>query len=273
MPEMLSTAIQIAREAGALLRQNFGGPLEINHAETHDIKLQLDVECQRLIESRLRAAFPEDSIVGEEESHGDPEAGRRWIVDPLDGTVNFTYQIPHYAVSIARQQRQKVTLPGDPLEGYASDLAVIYDPSRDELFTAERGKGAFLNGRPMRVSARRKMEEAILSVGFSKTPGAIEKGLESYQQLIRRARKIRTMGSAALDLAYVAAGRMEAYMEFKVRLWDIAAGILLVEEAGGRVELRRFLGGEPHTFLALVSNDAVDLRALFEKGCSDLTSC
>ncbi len=267
---MLSTAVQIAREAGDLLRRNFGTRLEIKHAERHDIKLQLDVECQRLIESRLRRAFPNDPIIGEEESHGDPQASRRWVVDPIDGTVNYTYQIPHYCVSIALQERRSGAFSASAPDGYASVLGVVYDPSRDEMFTAEAGRGAFLNGRPIRVSGRGDLGEAILSVGFSKTEGAIGKGIEAYQFLVRRARKIRTMGSAALDLAYVASSRLDAYLEFKVRLWDLAAGILLVEEAGGRVDLRPFKGGEAHTFSSLATNGAVDLQEFFEQGVSAL---
>ncbi|MBI4023575.1 MAG: inositol monophosphatase [Verrucomicrobia bacterium] len=258
---MISVAIRVARDAGRHLWEHFGDAQQINYAETHDIKLQMDVDCQRLIETRLLEAFPSHSIVGEEESHGDPDAEYRWIVDPLDGTVNYTYGIPHYCVSIALQRRnpnaRSPALPG----AFQTVLAVVYDPMRDELFMAEKGGGAFLNGQPLRVSERTRLEETIVSVGFAKTEESLEKGLRFYPFLLRRARKIRTMGSAALDLAYVAGGRLDMYLEFTVKLWDIAAGALLVEEAGGAVELQP-VANAAYTFQTLAWNGKMDWKKL-----------
>ncbi len=253
----LEIAKQSAQEAGRLLKDHFGQVQQVNQAETHDIKLQMDVDCQRLIESRILKAFPDHSIVGEEEDHGDSNAEYRWVVDPLDGTVNYTYAIPHFCVSVALQRRDPKARAA--LAGYESIVGVIYDPMRDELFWAEKGKGAFLNGKPMKVSSRGKMSESILSVGFAKTAETIQEGLHCYKSLVMAALKIRTMGSAALDLAYVAAGRMEMYLEFKVRLWDIAAGILMVEEAGGKVELNA-AGKLPHMFETMGSNGKISWR-------------
>ena len=260
---MLSIAIKIAREAGKLQRDHFGEVQAVNQASHHDIKLQMDVDCERLIERQILQAFPGHSIIGEEESHGDPGSEYRWVVDPLDGTVNYTYGIPHYCVSIALQQRGAATSSlSSALGGYESVVGVVFDPMRDELFTVEKGKGAFLNGKPIRVSDRAQLGEAILSLGFSKTEESIERGLRNYQILVRKARKLRALGSAALDLAYVAAGRIEAYLEFKVSLWDIAAGILLVQEAGGKVDLRPIGGEHQRTFETLATNGKLDLKSV-----------
>ncbi len=258
----LEIAKQSAQKAGKLLREHFGQNQLVNEVETHDIKLQMDVDCQRLIESCILDAFPDHSIVGEEESHGNEKGEYRWVVDPLDGTVNYTYAIPHFCVSVALQRRN----PGarTALGGYESIVGVIYDPMRDELFWAEKGKGAYLNGKRLTVSPRAKISEAILSVGFAKTEETINEGLHYYKSLVKAARKIRTMGSAALDLAYVAAGRMDMYLEFKVRLWDIGAGILLVEEAGGTVEVRA-AGTLPHMFETMASNGKIQWREHVEK--------
>lgn len=262
---MLDTAVRAAREAGRLLAENFGGALKVDRAEKHDVKLELDLRCQRLIGERLAAAFPAHAILGEEESRGSPDAEWRWIVDPLDGTVNYSHAIPHYAVSIALQRRGDG--PGDHAgyAGYATQLGVVYDPARDEMFTATRGGGAFLNARPIRAARRAALDECIVSVGFSKSGVSIDQGLRLYAHLVRHARKIRTMGSAALDLAYVASGRLDAYLEYKVRLWDLAAGALLVREAGGAVDLRPASDVAPHAYSSLTTNGVLDLRAAFEE--------
>ncbi len=255
---MLSIASQIARDAGDFLRNHFGKVQQVKKAETHDIKLQIDVDCQRLIETQLLKAFPKHSIIGEEESYGDSQVEYRWVVDPLDGTVNYNHGIPHFAVSIALQQSNPKAKSASIFGGYELQLGVVYDPMRDELFTTEKGKGTYLNGHPIFVSQRSRIEEAILALGFSKSEESIQRGLPHFQRLIRTARKLRMMGSAALDLAYIACGRLEAYSEFKVQLWDIAAGILMVEEAGGRVELEQ-APDQPHSFKILASNGKVDL--------------
>jgi myo-inositol-1(or 4)-monophosphatase len=255
---MLSTVTDVAREAGQFLRAQFGQIQKVNQSEIHDIKLQIDVDTQRLIESKLMKAFPKSCLVGEEECTGDLTSEYRWVVDPLDGTVNYTYAIPHFCVSIGLQKRNPNAPLASALEGYESVLGVVYDPMRDELFTAEKGKGAFLNGKAIRVSSRKEMNESIFSIGFSKSEESLARGLSYYTFFTRKARKIRTMGSAALDLAYVASGRMEMYLEFKVSLWDIAAGILMVTEAGGLIDLKP-IEGTPYAFETLATN-GIDWR-------------
>jgi myo-inositol-1(or 4)-monophosphatase len=226
---MIYAAITAAQAAGTLLRQRFGHDLHVNATYAHDIKLAVDVESQDLIYKILLDHFPKTRCIGEEgdsNNPGDPNAEVEWIVDPIDGTMNLAMGIPHFCVSIAaREAATKKIL-----------LGVIYDPLRQELFTAERGSGAYLNGIRQKVSTRAKLSEAVLAVGFAKTQESIDHCLKLYQVYGNAARKLRAMGSAALDLAYVATGRLDAYIEQGVNLWDIAAGVVLVEEAGGVVE-------------------------------------
>lgn len=254
---ILEAAIEITREAGLLLRSRFHEPQQVNYAERHDIKLQIDVDCQRLIEERILDRFADHSIIGEEESRGNPDSAYRWIVDPLDGTVNYNHGIPHFAVSVAVQQRVEGRVSHPEWGSYQNVVGVIYDPMREELYHSEKGKGAYLNGVAVRVSQRDELQNTILSVGLSKTPEGMEVGVSRYIKLVRLARKIRNMGSAALDLVYVAAGRLEAYIEAKVGLWDIAAGVLLVEEAGGRVDLKK-VDQEAQSYGIVASNGRID---------------
>lgn len=223
---ILNTAREAALAAGGFIRGHFERELQVDAAEAHDIKLELDRRSQALIESLVLGVFPDHAIYGEEGMRGDPQASDQWIIDPIDGTVNFFYGIPHFAISIAHRRKGVIT------------AGVIYDPMRDELWTASRGGAVMMNGRPLRVSTRTKLSDAIVSVGVSKTEAAIEKGLPVLGQMMRSARKTRMMGSAALDIAYVACGRLDAYIESQISLWDIAAGMLLVEMAGGVVDLK-----------------------------------
>jgi myo-inositol-1(or 4)-monophosphatase len=224
---MIYAAITAAQAAGESLRRAFGHDLKVNSTYAHDIKLAADVECQDLIYKILLEHFPNTRCLGEEGNHpGDPNAQHEWIVDPIDGTMNLAMGIPHFCVSIAARETATERIV----------LGVIYDPLRNELFTAERGSGAYLNGIRLKVSTRTKLSEAVLAVGFAKSQESIDHCLELYKVYGNAARKLRAMGSAALDLAYVAAGRLDAYIEQGVNLWDIAAGVVLVEEAGGVVE-------------------------------------
>ncbi|HXI51166.1 MAG TPA: inositol monophosphatase family protein [Candidatus Saccharimonadales bacterium] len=237
----LRTGIAAARAAGELMRKNLRAVKKINQASQHDIKLELDVRCQRRIELTLRRAFPSVPILGEEGIVGDPETGTRWVVDPIDGTVNFTYGIPHACVSIALQTKSvprgrrasRAAGAGAGDGGFESVLGIIYDPFCNELWTALRGQRARLNGTLIRASRRRRLDEAIIALGFAKERASMDYTLPTFNGLIRRVRKIRIMGAAALSLAYVATGRMDAYLEYGLRLWDIAAGGLIVECAGG----------------------------------------
>jgi myo-inositol-1(or 4)-monophosphatase len=226
---MIYAAITAAEAAGDRLRQAFGHPLHVNETLVHDIKLAADVECQDLIYSILLDHFPKTRCIGEEgdsNNPGDPNAEIEWIVDPIDGTMNLAMGIPHFCVSIAAREAASKKII----------LGVIYDPLRRELFTAQRGSGTYLNGNRVKVSTRTKLNEAVLAVGFAKSQESIDHCLKLYQVYGNAARKLRAMGSAALDMAYVASGRLDAYIEQGVNLWDIAAGIILIEEAGGIVE-------------------------------------
>ena len=244
LKQCLRCATNAARAAGALMRSNLRSAKKVNAATSHDIKLELDVRCQRTIERVLRRAFPEASILGEEGVAGKADAQYRWVVDPIDGTVNFAYGIPHACVSIALQTRNtehgtrnksttRVTRHASRTTDYVTLLGVVYDPFLDEMWTAIRGGPARLNGRVIRVSRRRNIADAVLSTGFAKSRATLERGLPYFNRLARRARKIRIMGAAALALTYVASGRFDAYVERDIRLWDIAAGGLIVECAGG----------------------------------------
>lgn len=226
MNPFLNAATRAAREAGELLRSNFSQPLKVDAEEAHDIKLELDVRSQNLITKVLLAEFPDHGVLGEEglEQSGSKEF--EWVVDPIDGTVNFFYAIPHFCISIALRKKKEIL------------VGVIYDPIREELWQAVREGNARLNGRVIHVSEHSQVAEAIVSVGFSKTSRGIESGMKILDSMVKRARKCRMMGSAALDLAYVATGRFDAYIERSVNWWDIAAGVLLVECAGGKVSIK-----------------------------------
>src|SRR6516162_8438557 len=215
-----------ARAAGKLLRGKFQQPRQVNEALHHDVKLQIDVEAQELIGKLLLEEFPEHALYGEEGIVGDQSSEHQWIVDPLDGTVNYFYGIPHFCISIALRLRKEIV------------VGVIYDPIRDKMWTAQQNETAKLNGRTIHVSDRAKLAEAIISIGLAKTGETINTNFPLLQQMIHRVRKCRVLGSAALDMAYVASGRLDAYIETGISLWDIAAGSLLVQNAGGTVDLR-----------------------------------
>jgi myo-inositol-1(or 4)-monophosphatase len=259
---VLATAVTAARAAGKMMRDNLRETKKINEATQHDIKLELDVRCQKRIERELRRAFPSIPILGEEGILGDPEAPVRWVVDPIDGTVNFSYGIPHACVSIALQvkgstaqvrgSKSKSHGRSRTAGSFCSVVGVVYDPFTDELWTAIRGQPARLNGTIIRVSNRRKLDEAIVALGFAKHGFTLNKMLPTFNALIHRVRKIRIMGAAALALVYVATGRMDAYLEYGLRLWDIAAGGLIVECAGGDF-WSEAVGGE-YTYQILASN-------------------
>lgn len=222
----LHTAIEAARAAGVLIRENFGTVLDVSAYEAHDIKLDLDVRSQELITARLLKEFPDHAIFGEEGIAGNQNSEWQWIVDPIDGTVNYFYGIPHFCISIALRRGEEI------------QLGVIYDPMRDELWEVERGSTPKLNGREISVSQRTNLSDAIVSIGMSKTKTTIAQGMPLLASYVEKVRKCRLMGSAALDLAYVACGRLDAYIEQSVSLWDIAAGKLLVEAAGGSFEMK-----------------------------------
>lgn len=249
----LKVAADAAREVGVLMKKHLRLSKRVNHAEQHDIKLELDVRSQKMIEKRLRAAFPDVAILGEEGTIGDIEASDRFVVDPIDGTVNFTYGIPHACISIALQHQVHAIMGGEhPNSAFETTLGVVYDPFTDEMFTAIRGQVAKLNGKPIRVSERARLDESIISVGFAKSAASLERMLPQFNILVHKVRKIRIMGAAALAMVYVAAGRFDAYVEGSVRLWDIAAGGLILECAGGDF-WNEPVGGD-HTYRIIANN-------------------
>ncbi len=247
MSTFLPLAIEAARAAGVLLRENFGEKLEVNAFEDHDIKLDLDVRSQELITGIILTACPDHAIYGEEGIGGNSESDHQWIIDPIDGTVNYFYGLPHFCISIALRVAGEIV------------LGVVYDPMRDELFEVAKGGPARLNGEVCAVSNRTELKDAVLSVGFAKSKSTIAAGLPLFEKMISRARKCRLMGSAALDLAYIAAGRLDAYIESSVSLWDIAAGQLLVEAAGGKVETHP-REDNPEKLSIIASSGKIDLN-------------
>ena len=252
---MLDTAIEAASEAAKLLRKNFGSALNVNQATQHDIKLEVDVQSQELIARIILADHPDHCILGEESSAGNPQSDVRWVVDPLDGTVNYFYGIPHYAVSIAAQERRGA-------DQWETVLGVVFDPELDELFVSEKGKPSLLNNQPIRVSNRTALSEAIITIGFFKNLDAMNRSLHDFNQMIYKVRKMRLTGSASLDTAYVACGRFDGYVEYSIRLWDIAAGQLIVENAGGRIESKP--AAEPHSFDMRMWNGKIPMHELLE---------
>jgi myo-inositol-1(or 4)-monophosphatase len=249
----LAAAVQAARQAGAVMKKNLHLAKHVNEEHLHDIKLELDVRCQRLIEKTLWKSFPTIPLLGEEGISGDAQAEARWVVDPIDGTVNFTYGIPHACVSIALQERKagpsrESAASSD--EAYQTVVGVVYDPFCDELWTAMRDQPARLNGRVIRASQRRHLREAIVSMGFSKKRETIDRMLPTMERLLYKVRKVRMTGSAALSLVYVATGRFDAYVEAGVRLWDIAAGGLILECAHGEFWKRQIPGGQAYELIA-----------------------
>ena len=227
MTGYLDIARKAATAAGQLLRDHYGGDQQVDAFEDHDIKLHLDVRCQELIAGIILESFPDHTIVGEEGNAGGESGEFQWVVDPIDGTVNYFDGIPHFCVSIALRR------------GSGEDwmLGMIYDPMMNELWAVEAGGIPTLNGVPIQVSQRDEMAQAVVTVGFSKTKESMAAGFDRYREIVGKVRKSRMMGSAALAMAYIASGRLDAYIEEVISLWDIAAGRMLVEAAGGSVEL------------------------------------
>lgn len=233
------------------MNRNFRKAKVINESTRHDIKLELDIRCQEAIEKRLQKDFPHFAILGEEGTTGNIQSEYRWVIDPIDGTVNFTYDIPHACTSIALQKRISDNHAVDDMN-YTTLVGVVHDPFTDETWTAVKGQKARLNSKVISVSPRRKLSDSMITLGFAKKQANISLMLPVFEQLAYKVKKIRMMGAAALSMTYVASGRFDAYLESGVRLWDIAAGGLIIESAGGH------FGHHPidqdHSFRLCVSN-------------------
>ena len=227
MHPMLNIATRTARQAGELIRRYTGDidKLRVQIKDANDFVSEVDKQSEREIIQALKRAYPDHAILGEESGrHGDENAEYQWIIDPLDGTTNFLYGIPQFAVSIGLKQRGRLL------------LGVVYDPLRDEMFAAARGEGATLNNRKMRVSARPSLENALLATGVPfRADQNLDLYLETMRALLPNTAGVRRLGSAALDLAWVASGRFDGFWEFGLREWDLAAGAVIVQEAGGLV--------------------------------------
>lgn len=231
----LGAAIAVARDAGALLRQRLNQPRDVAFKGVVDLVTDADRASEQLIADRLRHSFPQHRIVAEEGARGTVAAEAApssftWLIDPLDGTTNYAHRYPHFAVSIALAREGTV------------QLGVVYDPMRDELFVARRGHGATLNGAPLHVSATAELIHALLATGFPYDLTQRAEAVAIWDAFVNRVQGTRRDGSAALDLCYVAAGRLDGFWERPLNAWDMAAGALLVEEVGGRVSA---YGGRP----------------------------
>ncbi|MFN7918819.1 MAG: inositol monophosphatase family protein [Bryobacteraceae bacterium] len=222
MASYLETAAEIAREAGALLAHYFERRVAFELKGDADLVTEADRASEKLVVERLRSHFPNHSIVAEEGGGRETGSEFRWYVDPLDGTTNFAHGYPAFNVTLALEQA------GQLIAG------VIFDPTRQELFAAERGSGAYLNNRRIHVSKTERLEDALLITGFPSRKRHLSVNIHFFHQVAMISHGVRRSGSAALDLAHVASGRLDGFWEFGLNPWDMAAGLLCVEEAGGR---------------------------------------
>jgi myo-inositol-1(or 4)-monophosphatase len=220
--DFLTPMQTLAREAGALL-MSFFGKVTIEYKGDADLVTQADRTSEELIVERIRARWPDHDLIGEEGSRRQTGSDFRWYIDPLDGTTNFAHGFPVFCVSMALEYR------GERIAG------VVYDPTRDEMFAAVKDRGARLNGKPIRVSKTARLVESLVGTGFPSHKRHQNPNIHFYHQITLRSHGIRRAGSAALDLCYVACGRLDGFWEFNLNSWDTAAGVLLVTEAGGNV--------------------------------------
>ncbi len=225
---MLNFAINVARDAGSILVDKLGRALQVSNKGAIDLVTEADLASEKLIIERIRSHYPRHAILAEEsgasENHtGDSAAEWKWIIDPLDGTTNYAHGYPCFCVSIGVERAGRL------------ELGVVYDPMRNEMFAAERGQGATLNHRPMRVSAVAELSRAMLCTGFPYDVRERKDFARDFSSFTMQAQAVRRDGSAALDLAYVACGRFDGFWEDGLNPWDLAAGVLLIEEAGGSV--------------------------------------
>ncbi len=223
-PRYLATAIEVVTAAGAIQRARFGSEFRVDKKGTIDLVTEVDVEVEQAARALLNARFPDHDIMAEEMGGGAAGASHRWVFDPLDGTTNFAHGIPIFCSSLALE------IDGEAVVG------AVFDPMRQELFTVERGVGAWLNGAPLRVSSAARLIDAVLVTGFPyDVHSTLDDVIGLFSAYVGQARAIRRLGSAAIDLCWVAAGRMDGFWERGLQPWDTRAGALLVEESGGRV--------------------------------------
>ena len=223
---MLNIAVRAARRAGSIINRATldGGALQVRSKRANDFVTRVDSAAEEAVIDIVRKAYPDHGFIAEESGESTPDAGYLWIIDPLDGTTNFIHGFPQYAVSIGVQHRGALA------------HAVVYDPTKNELFTASKGRGAFLNDRRIRVSKCLKLDDALVGTGFPfKELGRLDLYVKQLRTFMSKSSGVRRAGAAALDLAYVACGRLDAFWELGLAPWDMAAGALLIQEAGGLV--------------------------------------
>lgn len=224
MKPTLTDLERLAREAGSILRNGYNTPHTVHFKGTIDLVTEADHASEAFLLGEIRAKFPGGHILAEESGNIQGSNADLWHIDPLDGTVNYAHHIPIFCVSIGFSTNGLLT------------LGVIYDPMRDELFAAEKGKGAFLNGKPIRVSETTELEKSLLVTGFPYDTWDTElDNFKYFERLAKKTQGVRRLGSAALDACYVAAGRFDGFWEFKLKPWDVAAGGLIALEAGAKV--------------------------------------
>lgn len=252
MSQRLQTARRAARAAGKVLRERFEGAREIRYKGQRDIVTDADHAADRAARAVIQARFPHDRFLSEEDDattraalwaqSESADAPLLWIVDPLDGTTNYARRVPIFSVSLALLHRGAV------------QLGVVFDPLRPEMFAAERGRGAFLNGARLTVSRTRVLADAVVGMEWARAPKLRERTTRTVAPLVARAMTARTTGSAALTMCYVAAARLDAYFHFALSPWDVAAAALIVEEAGGRVTTPAGAAWSVHSQAYVASN-------------------
>jgi myo-inositol-1(or 4)-monophosphatase len=266
MEKRLHVAIEAARAAAAIQRKHFGADPAVDRKATHDIKLEVDRRSEEAIRTILLDAFPDDAVLAEEGGASAGTSGLRWIVDPLDGTVNYFYGIPYYAVSIACYGEGEA---GDGANAFGRPLlGVVHAPATDELFCGIAGIGVWRNDHPLPPARRMdRLSEALVVIGFGSTDEAIRHQDRVRAALMHRVRKVRVLGAAAYDVANVAAGRVSVFYEPALRTWDLAAGALLAEETGVRLRVRP-VGEERWQFLACAPGLDEELLPLLDEAIS-----
>lgn len=260
MHPMLTNAVKAARRAGSIITRASQdiGALKIRSKTYNDFVTEVDHAAERAIIEILKDAYPDHGFMGEESGNDKVDAENVWIIDPLDGTTNFLHGFPQYCISIALMQKGQLT------------NALVYDPNRNDLFTATKGRGAFLNDKRIRVSNRMKLQESIIGTGFPFRDFAhLDPYLDMFKDMVKKTSGVRRPGSAALDLAYVAAGWYDGFWEIGLSKWDIAAGALIIQEAGGIVgdfegneswfETGNIIGANPKIFAQIVQTLAPHL--------------
>ena len=257
MEEFLEVAMDVAASAGKLLRDGIDKITWVKHKGEINLVTEMDIKSEELIKDTIQRAYPDHQILAEESDIPKKDAAFRWIIDPLDGTMNYAHGYPIFCVSVALE-----------IEGMV-EIGAVYDPMRDELFTGRRGGGAVMNGKPITVSQTSQLNDSLLATGFSYDIRTSEaNNIDNWNAMIVRAQAVRRAGSAALDLCYTAMGRFDGFWELKLHPWDVAAGALIVQEAGGTVT---HLGGEPFSIYSqeiLASNGKIhsEMIAVLSRG-------